>query len=82
MLGLGFIEDDMLMSTLGGKLGLLHLSVWTEISEQILQWMQNEGRFFPAPFVYSDLFFALSPSMLTEKIVQLAVVLLNVATLF
>jgi hypothetical protein len=82
MLKLGFIADDLMMSVLGGMLGLQHRSVWGEILHQIEWWIQTEGRFFPLPFIYSYLFFANSPSMYAEKLVQFTIILINVATLF
>jgi hypothetical protein len=82
MLRLGFIADDLLMSLSAGRLGFEHISVWQETWGQISWWVRTEGRFFPIPFVYSYLFFSLNPSMLAEKIIQLAAVLVNIATLF
>jgi hypothetical protein len=82
MFRLGFIADDVMVSSLRGSLELQHISVWRIIGSQNAWWIANHGRFFPMSIIVGMGFFSLNPSMPIEKIVQLMAVLVNVITLF
>jgi len=82
MLGLSFIGDDVQGSWLPGYFAWEHISVWSDITKNVGNWIANEGRFFPVSYLYAEYFFSNIHLMDAEKPVQLAAVVLNVVTLY
>ncbi len=77
----GFIDDDAYNSYINGWIGWHGLSWWTFYTSVVQLWIHGEGRFMPLNLASVYALFHLTQSETVAKVVQVALIGLNVATL-
>jgi len=80
ILKLGYIGDDIYNSFVNGWMFYNHKNLVDAFTNVAGLWIHKEGRFFPVGMIYGILFWHFFPSQSVEKVVQLAAIIVNVAT--
>lgn len=79
---IGYVNDDILNSTLPGYWKLLRIDPVRETFHQVEKWVVKHGRFNPLMHVWKNAWFYLVRDLLTHKVLTLAMVAGNLWLLY